>query len=436
LSQLRVLLAKELQTLIGQRPKVHIFQDVAAIPRGSDWLDEIRKAITQSSFFIPIVTPGFLHSHMCCQELMLFRQCEIELGRKDLIFPFHYVEIGHLDPTRSEDVHDPEALKLLRQRQIVRFQDLRLKEPGHPDVRPRIAELAEAIHAALRRTVVPITPVTIITSVPPAAPIAWSSPVPIPIIVDPPREAEPPPAPAAPPDAPPPLGAAPTIGGANSGAGARVSGSAASSRAASSAVPGAMGGGFQGRTMLGLAGVAALAVLGMWATGVFTPGSEPPAKVALVAQPSPPPSKPASEPKPVVNPAGPVAAVGPNTDTKPAAVASPVPTPQPAPEPVLDQKPLPKAPDPVPAPKPEPAPFSSIWAKGCDTCPEFELVLIPAGTVNLGVSKAENDSDKVPDWARSGGEPRSVPIREKFYLGRTHVTRACRQLSQQRAATM
>lgn len=126
----------------------------------------------------------------------------------------------------------------------------------------------------------------------------------------------------------------------------------------------------------------------------------------------------------MVNPSGPVTAVSPNTDTKPAVVASPVPTPQPAPEPVLDQKPLPKAPDPVPAPKPEPAPFSSIWAKGCDTCPEFELVLIPAGTVNLGVSKAENDSDKVPDWARSGGEPRSVPIREKFYLGRTHVTRA------------
>ena len=428
LSQLRVLLTKELQTLIGQRPRVHIFQDVAAIPRGSDWVDEIRKALTQSSFFIPVVTPGFLHSHMCCQELMLFRQREIELGRKDLIFPFHYVEIGHLDPTRPEDVHDPEALKLLRERQVVRFQDLRLKEPGHPDVRPRIAELAEAIHAAMRRTVVPIVPGPAVVSGPPTAPTAPSSPVAPPIIVDAPREVVPPPAPADPPGAAPPLGEAPTIGGANSGAGARVSGSAASSRAASSAVPGAMGRGFPGRTMLGLAAVAALAVLGMLATGVITRGSEPPAKVALVAQPLPPPSKPTAEQKPVVNPSGPVTAVVPNTDTKPSAVASPVPTPQPAPEPALYQKPLPKPPDPVPAPKPEPAPFSSIWAKSCDTCPEFELVLIPAGTVNLGVSKAEIDKLKFPDWekelVRSGGEPRSVPIGEKFYLGRTHVTRA------------
>ncbi len=36
LSQLRTLLAEELQQHIGRVPKVHIFQDVTAIPPGPD----------------------------------------------------------------------------------------------------------------------------------------------------------------------------------------------------------------------------------------------------------------------------------------------------------------------------------------------------------------------------------------------------------------
>ena len=65
--QLRLLLAAALQLRIGRNPKVHIFQDVAAIPHGTDWLGQIRKALGESSFLIPILTPAFLQSGMCCQ---------------------------------------------------------------------------------------------------------------------------------------------------------------------------------------------------------------------------------------------------------------------------------------------------------------------------------------------------------------------------------
>jgi hypothetical protein len=37
LSQLRALLAAELQQQVGRAPKVNIFQDVAAIPPGAEW---------------------------------------------------------------------------------------------------------------------------------------------------------------------------------------------------------------------------------------------------------------------------------------------------------------------------------------------------------------------------------------------------------------
>lgn len=41
LSRLRELLAQELQLKVGREPKVHIFQDVAAIPHGANWSDAI-----------------------------------------------------------------------------------------------------------------------------------------------------------------------------------------------------------------------------------------------------------------------------------------------------------------------------------------------------------------------------------------------------------
>jgi len=42
---LRLLLGHALQSRIGRAPKVHIFQDVAASPHGTDWLEQIHKAL-------------------------------------------------------------------------------------------------------------------------------------------------------------------------------------------------------------------------------------------------------------------------------------------------------------------------------------------------------------------------------------------------------
>jgi len=58
LGQLRPLLADQLRLLVGRRQPVRIWQDVTAIPHGVDWLKEIHKALGESSFLIPIVTPA------------------------------------------------------------------------------------------------------------------------------------------------------------------------------------------------------------------------------------------------------------------------------------------------------------------------------------------------------------------------------------------
>ena len=108
LSQLRVLLTNELQGLFGKLPQVHIFQDAEAIEHGTDWENEIRKALGQSSFFIPIVTPGFLQSDMCCMEMTRFRDREIELGRSDQDFATQIIG----DPPFGRTAWQPQLTQL------------------------------------------------------------------------------------------------------------------------------------------------------------------------------------------------------------------------------------------------------------------------------------------------------------------------------------
>jgi len=148
LSQLRRRLADELQLRIGQRPKVYLWQDVAAIPHGADWQQEIHKALDQSSFLIPIVTPAFLQSEWCCKEVLHFRQREQALGRGDLIFPFRYIDVSDIE---SHEVHDPVVLALLKARQWIDFTPFRYRSPEIEEVASLLGSLAASLRAALRR---------------------------------------------------------------------------------------------------------------------------------------------------------------------------------------------------------------------------------------------------------------------------------------------
>jgi formylglycine-generating enzyme required for sulfatase activity len=153
LSQLRRLLADELQLQIGRRQQVHIFQDVAAIPHGSDWLKEIHSALGRASFLIPIVTPAFLESEMCCLEVSRFREREAELGRDDLIFPFVYIDLKDI---HASEVHDPAVLTLLKSRQWFDFSLSRHRPPDSEEVAAKLAAFAASVRFALRKAAHPL----------------------------------------------------------------------------------------------------------------------------------------------------------------------------------------------------------------------------------------------------------------------------------------
>jgi|HubBroStandDraft_1064217.scaffolds.fasta_scaffold00005_55 formylglycine-generating enzyme required for sulfatase activity len=158
LSRLRDLVAAEMRQQLGPALQVEIFQDVDAIPTGSEWEKRIRAALAESSFLIPIITPGFFQREWCCREVALFRDLETGLGRADLIFPIHYVNVDHVDGSNPHDCHDREILEFLRTRQWTDFRKLRHRDPQHEDVAVFIEKLVSEICTALRARVPPPAP--------------------------------------------------------------------------------------------------------------------------------------------------------------------------------------------------------------------------------------------------------------------------------------
>ena len=163
LSSLRFRVMSELQQQYGREP-IKIFQDVGAIAPGAEWEAEIRNALNRSTFFIPIITPAFIESEWCCQELEMFLEREQELNRQHpelgnarRIFPVHYIPIQDIEPY-SEDM-----LRALGKLQWLQFYDLRAKSEDSEPVRMAVDALASSVRRLLHlRIKRPLTPEEIV----------------------------------------------------------------------------------------------------------------------------------------------------------------------------------------------------------------------------------------------------------------------------------
>ena len=97
LSALRDRIQRELRSQLGRSQRdLRLWQDKAAIPRGTYWERQIEAAVAQSVFFIAIVTPRSVRSDRCLFEYSAFLQRERELGRDDLFFPVLYIQVDAL----------------------------------------------------------------------------------------------------------------------------------------------------------------------------------------------------------------------------------------------------------------------------------------------------------------------------------------------------
>src|SRR5271165_1326783 len=95
LSDLRDAIGRELASQLGRSKgqNFSLWQDVNAIAPGKLWEQEIAKAIEESAFFIPIVTPRAIASPYCKSEFESFLAREKALCRNDLVFPILYISV-------------------------------------------------------------------------------------------------------------------------------------------------------------------------------------------------------------------------------------------------------------------------------------------------------------------------------------------------------
>ena len=150
LSKLRERIQAELRGHLGRTKRdFRLWQDKVAIAHGKLWEDEIKSAIAESVFFIPIVTPTAVRSPHCKFEFDSFLAREKELGRNDLVFPIVYIPVPAL---RDEDLwrHDP-LLVTVGSRQYEQWQSLRHLDGSSPEVAARIEQFCANICKALQQ---------------------------------------------------------------------------------------------------------------------------------------------------------------------------------------------------------------------------------------------------------------------------------------------
>ena len=148
LSRLRARIHGELRMQLGR--DIRLWQDTAAIPHGTLWENQIKEAIAESAFFIPIVTPSAVSSEHCQFEFRSFVERELVLGRADLVFPVLYIKIPAL--LDEAKVRENGVLQMVHSRQYADWTKIRLQEMGSFEVARHVERLCEDIVSALTKS--------------------------------------------------------------------------------------------------------------------------------------------------------------------------------------------------------------------------------------------------------------------------------------------
>ena len=147
LTKLRASIYNEMRLQLGRDFK--LWQDTTAIAHGELWEDAITSAISESAFFIPIVTPSAIGSTHCRFEFESFLKRESALGRKDLVFPILYVKVPALD--REQVWRADELLRIIGARQYADWQKFRHRDVTSQEVAEKVEQFCSNILDALQR---------------------------------------------------------------------------------------------------------------------------------------------------------------------------------------------------------------------------------------------------------------------------------------------
>jgi len=141
LSEFRKRLEGEVRTQTGD--VFSIFQDRNDIAWGQKWKERIKESISNSTFLIPIITPGFFKSPACREEFEAFEQREILLGSRDLILPVYYITSDAIE--RYSELPEDRIAKAIRERNWTDWRAFRFRDLRDSDVSLALADLAQQI---------------------------------------------------------------------------------------------------------------------------------------------------------------------------------------------------------------------------------------------------------------------------------------------------
>jgi hypothetical protein len=157
ITALRTALELQVRIVTGDDSFV-IFQDVDGIAFGEHWPKRLNEALAASRFLIPVLSPRFLRSEPCRDELRKFLAYEQAAGRDDLILPIYWVETKVLELPHLTAADELAAA--IAERQRWDWRGNAIASPTTQTVRKAIRKLAEAIAERLERELLPQLPRT------------------------------------------------------------------------------------------------------------------------------------------------------------------------------------------------------------------------------------------------------------------------------------
>jgi hypothetical protein len=136
ITRLVSLICLEYALITGE--EIEFFFDRTDIRWGQEWRQRIDAALTDTAFFIPVVTPRYFQSPECRRELLTFAGHAESLGVKELLLPLLYISIDKLD---TQD----EAVALVMRTQYENWTQLRLEDEASSAYRHGVYRLASRL---------------------------------------------------------------------------------------------------------------------------------------------------------------------------------------------------------------------------------------------------------------------------------------------------
>ncbi|WP_299572983.1 toll/interleukin-1 receptor domain-containing protein [uncultured Williamsia sp.] len=131
---------KDEYKMITGGDEIEIFLDRESIEWGQKWRSVIDEALTDTAFFIPIVTARYVRRPECRRELLKFSANARRKGVPELVLPILYLAV----PGLEEDSPD-EVLATIARTQYEDWTELRFEDERSPSYSRAINKLAQRL---------------------------------------------------------------------------------------------------------------------------------------------------------------------------------------------------------------------------------------------------------------------------------------------------